>query len=502
MIGLLYAVLALAAFLVAQVRPGVNVSGRDSSDSTRTLPIDTGQTFTAVVSERGPSGVNKVKSWAQYQRDYGGRTNITARYFDAVEQFFAKGGSVLYVTRLDGPAAAVADVDLLDGAAVSLAATAVGTGTWYNGLNIDVEENPDDATQVRVRLSHDTDPSVTETSPYYGTQDELRQWTLNSRYVRLAIGAAPGLPDEATYNLAGGLDAPAGVVTATRTAALALFTDNLGTGLVAIPGATVAADWDTILAHAEDFNRSAVLDYPDTGDEATLITLARTARARGKAGAGFAGWLDVPFSGSLTKRVAPSLAICGKIARHDSDSDGLGQNKPVAGIRRGRLDRVLGVSQAWVDKDQRTLLNSEGVNLIRDLPGFGPTIWGWRSLASESNEPGWINFGHRRLQTALFARIDTVMTRFVFEEIDGEGTLFGQVRAAIKNEVVHPYFRVGSLFGATAEDAYLIDTDSVNDEDTIEDRQLNVSVTVVESEFAEQVNAVVTKNLITQGVNA
>lgn len=486
------------------MRPGVNVEGRDTTTS-RTQPIDTGQAFTAVVSQRGPTGVNKVTSWSQFLLDYGDRTNTNAMYWDAAQLYFQHGGKILYVTRLDGPAAAVATINIDDvtvGTPFSLVASAVGTGTWYNSLNIVVEVDPGNAAARRVRVTHDTDPSISESSLYYDNQLDLRDWSLSSRYIRLAIGGSALMPAPATYSLAGGLDDAAGVINATKAAALLLFPPELGPGNVNVPGAVSSADWLTIQNHADDTQRSAILEFPDTADESTLTTLAGTARSLGRVGAGFAGWLVVPNVGGRNKVVPPGLAICGKIAAHDALFDGFGQNKPVAGVKRGVLQRALAVSQDFGDADKRTRLNDAGVNLIRMIQG-GVTIYGWRSLANPTSDVGWRNFGHRRLQTALFARITALMEPYVFEEIDGEGHLFGEVRGQIASRVLAPYYAKGSLFGATAQDAYKVDTDDpVNTPATIEDGQLNVAVTVVESEFAEEINVTVTKSTIEEGVGA
>lgn len=486
------------------MRPGVNVSGADTTGS-QTRPIDTGQAFVAVVSQRGPTGLNKVTSWSQYLMDYGDRTNTNATYWDSVQQYFVNGGKILYVVRLDGPSAAVAtaNVDTASaGAPYAFVASAVGTGTWYNGLNLIWEVNPDAAGERRVRITHDTDTSISETSPYYASQADLRDWSLNSRYIRLTLGADPAMPAAGTLSLTGGLDDAPGVVTATKTTALTLFTKDLGTGNVNIPGAVSAGDWTAIMAHADAMERSAILDYPDTADEATLLTLARGARTLGRVAAGFAGWLVVPHIGGRSKTVPPGLAVAGKIAAHDAATAGLGQNKPVAGRKRGRITRALSVSQDFGNDDKITRLNGEGVNLIRDIQGF-VTIYGWRSLAHPTNDAGWRNFGHRRLQAALYARISALLEDFMFEEIDGEGLLFGRARGDIKASILEPYFRVGSLYGDSLDRAARVDTaDPINTPTTIQDGQFNVNVTVVESEFAEEINVLVIKSTIEEGVGA
>lgn len=485
------------------MRPGVNVEGRESG-APRTVPTNTGKAFAGLVTERGRTDVAfKITSWAQFLRECGERFSWNAMYWDAVQAFFIFGGRELWVSRIYGAAAVRAFVNIPDAAAaVSLIARAVGVGDWYNSLNVIVEVDPGDATARRVRVTHDTDTDVSETSPYYTTQAELRDWSENSAYIRLEIGGSALVPAvTAGLNLATGADDRASINDAARTAALNKFDIEWGPGNVVIPGLTTSAGWQVVLDFAFENNRSALLDYPDTADEATLVTLADTVRGLGEVGLGVAGWLRMTHTGTTSKLVPPALAVAAKIAVHDAETDGWGQNKPVAGIRRGTFPRALGVSQVWPDKDQRTRLNEAGVNLVRERRGI-PTLYGWRSLADPESNAGAVNFGHRRLYTALSAKIDDLLEEFVFEEIDGERVLLGKVNGAVKGRVVDRYYKMGSLYGASAEEAYSVKTDDpVNTAETIQNRELHVDVTVVESEFAEEINVIIVKNLITEGAN-
>lgn len=506
MIGLfMLAVGALVVFLQSLAttfaRPAVNINEAESS-APLSLPTATGRTYTAVVATKGPLTPTDVPNFEAYKNLYGARTPQTARYWDGVESFFKYGGSALTVVRVrkDGVIATANLDDAVAGGPYSLAAAAVGHGTYYNGINLAVE---DDGGRRRIVVTHDTDTRFkTETSPWSDNQQDLVDWSQKSKNVRLTLGGAAALPVAATVSLAGGTDDFAAIVVADRIAALASFPKSLGPGQEAIAGAVTAAEWDGILASAESHARDAILAYPDTGDEATLTTLAETARARGKFGAAFAGFIREPGPAGRPKWVSPELAICGKIGRWDSESKELGQNKPVAGPKRGLLPGCLGVSQTWDDEDLRTRLNAAGVNLIRQRPN-GVTIFGWRSLADPEAEPGWINFGHRRMQVALIAKIDAVLEEYLFEEIDGEGTLFKDVQGSVVSRVLDPYYQAGSLYGATAQDAYRCVCDrNNNDATSIQNRELHVDSTVVESEFAEEIDANLVKNLITQGVNA
>jgi hypothetical protein len=486
------------------VRPDVNITEQEESPPL-SLPTATGRLYTVIVAEKGPNAIRDCKSFADFKTTYGDRTPQTARYWDGIESFYKYGGGALTIVRAreDGVIATVNLDDDVAGAPFSLVSSAVGQGTWYNGIRFDIEDDPDNPGNRRVIVSHTTDDKVSETSPFAEDQQALVDWSQNSKYIRLALGASPNLPAVAAdVPLAGGTDDFNTIVVDTRVEALAAFHADLGPGQEAIAGATTIAEWNGILASCRDHRRDAVLAYPDTADEATLVTLAKQARGLGRYGAAFAGWLSEPGPANRPKLVSPELAVAGKIAAWDGESNNLGQNKPVAGPKRGVLRGCLGVSQEWVDGDERTRLNAEGVNLIRQRPN-GVTIFGWRSLADPVNDSGWINFGHRRLQVALMAKIDAVLESYLFEEIDGEGTLFKQIQGDVTSLVVDPYFQAGSLFGASAADAYRVVCDFTNnDAASILNREVHVDTTVVESEFAEEIDANLIKNLIPQGVTA
>jgi hypothetical protein len=493
-------VVLLQSLATTFARPAVNIEETESG-APLSLPTATGRLYTVVVSTRGPLTPTDVPNFETYKRLYGDRTAQTARYWDGIQSYFKYGGSALTVVRARH-GGVIASVNIPGTGGVALHATALGQGTYYNGLNLTFAD--DGTGKVSVTITHDTDTAFkTETSPAYADEQDLVDWSQKSKVIRFTLGAVAGPPTPVVdLALAGGTDDFAAIVVQDRVNALASFPRSLGPGQEAIAGAVTSDEWLGILASAASHGRDAVLAYPDTEDEATLTTLASLARLNGKHGAAFAGWLAEPGPAGRTKWVSPELAVCGKIGAWDAESKGLGQNKPVAGPRRGLLVGCLGVSQKWDDEDLRTSLNAAGVNLIRQRPN-GVTIFGWRSLADPDVEPGWINFGHRRMQVALVAKIDAVLEEFLFEEIDGEGTLFKDIQGAVTSRVVDPYFVAGSLFGATAQEAYRVVCDfSNNDPESIQNREVHVDTTVVESEFAEEIDANLTKNLITQGVNA
>lgn len=488
------------------MRPGVNTYAQSSAPA-RAMDTDTGKALAVVVAERGPTGVVvENQSMNDYVRNHGSRNATTALSWDGAERYFKAGGRRLKTIRAVGPAAAKATLKLYDGSGVtasdvSLEVEAVGEGTWYNGIQIAVT---DSGTSRAIRVSHATDTSVLpEQSLFYDSLADLVSWAKESRYIRLKLGVSSEMPTGiAATPLAGGANDDANITDAVKVAALDRFTNEaVGlAGQVAIPGGTSQAIWTAILSHCATYERTAILACPDTADEATLTALANAMRALGVNGGAFANWLIVRDERGQLKTVEPSLAVCGRIGAHDGATGGLGQNKPVAGRRRGLLDDVVGLTQQWTDQDMITRLNEAGINLIRWRPA-GATIYGWRTLADAKNAPNDVNLGHRRLQNAIMAKASVALEDFVFEEIDGEGKLYGDARGAI-TAILMPYYNVGSLYGTSPDEAFRVYTDGINTDETAQNRELHVGGVVVESEFAEQVNFYLIKNLITEGVGA
>lgn len=485
------------------MRPGINVQTQDSPPNS-SPPTDTGQTFAGVVCERGPTGsAFAVNTFAEAKAAIGTRFSWNARYYDGIEKFYQRGGSRLFLSRIVGPAAARATARLLEtGAEESLNAEAIGAGEFYNGIQLRTVAQGEN---VQIVVSHREYTEVSERSPYAATQEELINWARNSRYIRLALGRSARLPRAAvTIELREGRDDRANITDRQKVESLAAFNRELGPGQVTIPGATTRAAWEGALTHAREFGRDAILSYPDTEEEATLRTLAEEVRGLGRYGAAFAGWLVYPGEAvGTSKTVAPDMIVCACIAANDAATNGLGQNQAIAGFRRGVIAEAEAVTQGesrtWRNEEARERLNAAGVNLIRETNNR-VLIFGWRSLVEEVRDPGWTNFGHRRLHTALVAKCEAALEDYIFEEINRR--LLKEIQGIIASKVLNPYFVFGSLDGETPERAYEVETESVNNAETAERKEVNIAVTVVEGEYAEVLNVVIHKNLIREGIGS
>jgi hypothetical protein len=127
------------------VRPGVTITQR-STPSPRANPADTGVWSVVGITDAGPLAPSNspafttlIQSMADFERLYGLRSTVNSLLYDELDLFFREGGSRAWVSRVVGPAAAVATKNLLDvGAGISLVATSIGPGSFYNTVKIGV----------------------------------------------------------------------------------------------------------------------------------------------------------------------------------------------------------------------------------------------------------------------------------------------------------------------------------------------------------------------------
>lgn len=475
--------------------PGVQVLQRTTLPP-RSVPADTSTWFVAGVSERGPQAAVRINSMAAFASILGARV-ATSVLYDAIETFFREGGASAIVSRVLGPAAAVATKNLLDGAAaVSLTVQANSKGAWGNNLKVAVVAGGAGGTfQLQVLYNN---VLVEQSGDLVDTAAAVA-WGTGSSYVTIIQGASVLDPAvAAASSLAGGSDDTGSITDTHWATALAQFSRDIGPGMVSMPGRTTdQAHLDT-LAHAAANNRVAVLDAPDTAVVATLTSSATAARAggNGKYGALFAPWAVVPGIASGTTRTVPySAVVAGTVSRNEGQ---FSANDPAAG-EKGISRYAIGLSQADQTDANRDTLNLAGVNMARILDGQVKT-YGWRSLADPAVEPQWLNFGNARLFTAISADADNVGEQFVFDQIDGQGLTISQYGGELAAMLLS-YYNQGALYGETPDAAFSVDVGAqVNTGATIAAGELHAVLAVRMSPMAEHVIIEVVKVDITQEV--
>ena len=479
--------------------PGTEIIDRPTLPAPQ-APTDTGTWFAAGFAENGPANVAvECRSFKDFAAAFGGRVSYSP-LSDSVEAFFREGGSRCYVARTVGPAPARASKTLQDGSSAdTLTVTAKHYGDWGNGLNVTVIAG-DAGGEFKLVITHDTDTSVSETSPSFATGALAAGWA--SQYVTVTdvLGSALDPAVVAAQSLAGGTDDHASATDASWQAALALFTRDLGPGQVSAPGRTTTQGHTDLLAHAASCNRHALLDSQDTATVATHTAEAALLRALPASGKGvlLAPWAVIPGTAPGTSRTIPYSGVqAGVIAR--GQAQGLDEGEAFAGPLKGRSAFATGLSQAaWTDA-QRGTLNDAGVLVARLDPVYGVLAYGNRTLSDPAAKPLEVEASAARVIMAIKARGDAVAQRYAFAQIDGRRLKLGEFAGDLDGEACRPYYDAGALYGETAGDAYVVDVGpGVNTPATIAARELHAVIAARVSPNAERVVIEIASAPITQ----
>jgi uncharacterized protein len=175
---------------------------------------------------------------------------------------------------------------------------------------------------------------------------------------------------------------------------------------------------------------------------------------------------------SKTVLVPPSAFAAGIWSRTDGTR---GVWKAPAGVE-ARLTGAVALEFA-VEEGEQEVLNPLGVNAYRHIPGFGPVIWGARTLSTKA-APEWRYVPVRR--TALFIEqsIYNGIQWAVFEPNDHP--LWSSLRANI-GAFMNGLFRAGAFQGKTADEAYFV---RCNLGDTMEQEDIDRGQVIVLVGFA------------------
>lgn len=485
--------------------------------TTRSAP--TGLTDTSVwnvigFADRGSTtGPTTILNMTDYATKLGLRTSVNGDdnsvLYDALDAYFALGGSAARVQRFVGPGAVTATITMLDGSsAVVATVNAANPGAWGNTLTYTVQTNAEDSTipsgsfVVIVYLSG----TEVERSPILADKTALLQWapatagTGQSQYLALVSGASANDPAAVVARALASGTGDRGSVGATQwTNALNLLTADLGPGQASFPGATTAAAHALVQAHADSHNRVALLDAIDSPTTATVTAVAAT--DRGQTGNEMSGmfwpWIVIPgLTSGTTRTVPPSAAAAALMARNDLS--GNTPNVPAAGDLGEIGGYAVGLSQAAVSDVTRGMFNQAGVNVFRPLLG-GFRLYGYRTLADPVTNPNWIGLNNARFYTLLAARLDLTAEAFELDELtkhkvaEYQGALTG---------VLSEYWKPngeGSLVGDSFSDAASVDT-SIDTDQYLAGNQLGATASVHMAGMAERVPINIRKVPITEAV--
>ena len=264
--------------------------------------------------------------------------------------------------------------------------------------------------------------------------------------------------------------------------------------IVAAPGFSDAASYDTILSHCEKLqDRVAILDAPENVPNIDLLKAVATASPKPKKtksdessaaeppapttgmrartsdrgfGAYYFPYITIrdPASPKDLVNAPPSGHIAGIYARTDATR---GVHKaPANETVRGALDLTYKVT-----REEQGELNRSGVNCIRQFLTQGIRVWGARTVADSASEWRYVNV--RRLFNQIEESIANGTRWVVFEPNDR--SLWKSIRRDI-TAFLTLQWRQGALMGATPEEAFFVQCDEETNPPEVIDAGMVVAV--------------------------
>ena len=222
------------------------------------------------------------------------------------------------------------------------------------------------------------------------------------------------------------------------------FVENTLVSIMAVPGVTDPEVIVALVAHCENLkSRFAVIDMPadmsKTQDLLQYRELIDSTYA-----AMYHPWIQV-FDRSVGQPgfVPPSGAVAGVYSRTDT----------TRGVHKAPANETVFCSGLSVNytKGEQDILNPEGVNLVRALPGQGIRVWGARTASSNAAFK-YVNV--RRLFIYVEESIKANTNWVVFEPNDT--TLWNRVNMTISS-FLDGLWRAGMLAGDTPAQAYFVE---------------------------------------------
>jgi phage tail sheath protein FI len=430
---------------------------------------------------RGPAdGAVSIKSFADFERQFGGLWLDSALSF-AVRDFYRNGGSEALVVRVHNGATA-ATLDLPTGAAAPndvLPLVAASVGLWGNNLSATVDYNTRDPANTSLfNLTIAELGGATETHLNVSIADA------DARFVPRVLGQNSALVRVAKDNAGNWL-----VPNVRPTAATTQATANSGSDGNALTSAQVLGSRNAktglyALEEADLFNLLCIPPYLANGNvDAAVVTEAATyceerramllvdplnewrsvanvtaglaaVGTRSKNAALFFPRLRQanPLRENQLDEFAPCGAVAGIFARTDAQR---GVWKAPAGIDA----TVVGATELTVKLTdaENGQLNPLGVNCLRAFPVIGQVVWGARTLeGADRLASEWKYIPVRRL--ALFIEESLYRgTQWVVFEPNDEPT-WSQIRLNI-GAFMQNLFRQGAFQGRTPREAYFVKCD-------------------------------------------
>lgn len=481
-----------------------------SSDTVR----DSSQAFFIGMALRGSNGkAALVKSIADFEVQFGTYQSFSYLH-PTVETFFEEGGTQCYVGRVVGPAATTGVHKLLDSSSGdSMNITAIGQGVWSANMTFTVTAGTI-ANNVIVTLL------------YYGIQVFASG---NCASVDAIIGKINGSPTASKYVVAASLgsnlpavlsstaltysDQPSGGSTATTddrasittthyTAGLTLFNHAYGTGCVSNPESSATATYQGLIAHANTYNRIALVHPAASQTVAEMETFGETitaAESNTEHAACYYPWINVPTStAGVTRLIPPDGYVAAARARAHNQ---IGPQQAAAGLISNA--RWVVSTETEIDQISGNALDVALVNALRVING-ALRIYGARSLSSDTSNFRYIT--GQDTVNGVVTQANVALEDLIFATIDGRNTVFTSVEAKLV-AILEPLRLKGALYEAYDANGKQIDkgytvvcNSSINPVTQLADGLVKAKVGIRVSSVGDKIEVDIVKSNLTNSV--
>lgn len=403
--------------------------------------------FAVGLAERGDTTkATLVRSFAEYEAAFGGRTSYSALYED-IKMFFEEGGTRAYVTRVVGAAATTGTLTggLKDRTVSSPPATlnifARNAGAWSTKVKVQVLDGSSaDTFRIRVYLTDagGVDRLMRDYTNLHSPQEAVSRMSSDPLVSVTDAGSVSAAPTNnpvavGPVALSAGADDRGAVVAADYVAALERFEIGFGDGAVSIPGLGPSVHAG-LIAHADAYNRLALLVEDRDTDLDGLLDTASALDAK-RAGL-FAPWVMVPDTFGGSKTISPE----GYVAAARARAHVTGPWQAAAG-ENSKARYVVAPDVVFSASDGNDLDDGK-VNVIRTVAG-STRLYGWRSLSADEDNWAYLIGADvvNRVVTEAYAQLEP----YLFGTIDAKGHLLAKVAGTLEG-IVLPMAAAGGLF--------------------------------------------------------
>jgi hypothetical protein len=445
------------------------------------------QVFVVGVTQKGSSVASyRAFSFAQWVERFGAAV-AGSNVYQHVRTLFEEGAKAVVTIREVGPAP-VRATRVVKNAAVKTVMTlsAQWFGEYANSITTQFT-----VLGAGVQLTIREGATILSQSGELLTQEAIVAYCASTGILTAALAAEAGLPvaDGAAVALAGGADDHANATNAQATAAANLLDKRQGPGMICFPGKTTAEAYALLCEHHVNFDRVGLADLVDSGVAGTLTGAVSATRAlAGSDGVlATAPWVTTPDAFT----VPPSAFVGAKIAAQYLASGD--PNQPAAGTN-GKANWITGLTQDFTPAT-REALDAGGVNAILNVDSVGNIqMYGFDTLANPATNPLGTAASNALLDMLIRWKARKVGKELAFKEIDPQGRLasryHGRLDAMLK-----------IMEGQGAIYAFEVDTDSVNNLATAQEKKLLARIGVQRSQYSKVVYLEVVNSAIGANIN-